>query len=70
MSSCWVEESAMAPSTQDLNIFEDAPRSPTKPSYIRSILAGKAHKRNHSVDEAFAFLCKELEAAEATEEAS
>ena len=54
MSSCWVEESAMAPSTQDLNIFEDAPRSPTKPSYIRSILAGKAHKRNHSVDEAFA----------------
>lgn len=43
----------MAPSTQAPNIFEDAPRSPTKPSYIRSILAGKAHKRNHSVDESF-----------------
>lgn len=41
-------------STQAPNIFEDAPRSPTKPSYIRSVLAGKAHKRNHSVDEAFA----------------
>lgn len=43
----------MTPSTQAPNIFEDAPRSPTKPSVIRALLSGKAHKRNLSADEAF-----------------
>lgn len=43
----------MAPSTQPPNIFEDAPRSPTKPSVIRAILSGKAHKKNLSADETF-----------------
>lgn len=43
----------MAPNTQrPPNIFEDAPRSPTKPSVIRAILSAKSHKRNLSADEA------------------
>lgn len=44
----------MAPNTQPPNIFEDAPRSPTKPSVIRAILSAKAHKRNLSADETIA----------------
>lgn len=45
----------MAPATQaPPNIFEDAPRAPTKPSVIRAILSAKAHKRNLSADEPIA----------------
>lgn len=43
----------MAPSTQGPNIFDDATRSPTKPSVFRSILSSKVHRRNHSADEGF-----------------
>lgn len=43
----------MAPSMQGPNIFDDATRSPTKPSVFRSILSPKTHRRNHSADEAF-----------------
>lgn len=48
------KESDMAPNSQAPNIFEDAPRMPTKPSVIRSILSAKAHKRNLSADEVIA----------------
>lgn len=39
----------MAPSTQTPAIFEDAPRSPTKPSVLRALLG---HRRNQSADDA------------------
>lgn len=39
----------MAPTTQAPAIFEDAPRSPTKPSVLRALLG---HRRNQSADDA------------------
>ncbi|KAL4788188.1 armadillo-type protein [Aspergillus varians] len=39
----------MAPTTQAPAIFEDAPRSPTKPSVFRALLG---HRRNQSADDA------------------
>ena len=42
----------MAPITHAPNIFEDAPRSPTKPSALRAFLSAKTHKRNPTADDA------------------
>ena len=44
----------MAASTSGPQIFDDANRSPTKPSMFRVIMSPKSHKRNQSADDAVA----------------
>jgi hypothetical protein len=44
----------MAANTSGPQIFDDANRSPTKPSMFRVIMSPKSHKRNQSADDAVA----------------
>ncbi|RAL17559.1 uncharacterized protein BO97DRAFT_359460 [Aspergillus homomorphus CBS 101889] len=43
----------MAPNVESPSIFDDATRSPSKPSGLRAFLSPKSHKRNSSADDAF-----------------